>query len=549
MRQVGHLRAFVEKHLTLLLALILLLAITRLWIISLKTSFWVDEAVTVFVVHQGGADVSLDIAPQVSKSIYYGVARAADSLFGISEIGYRLPSILAMGLALLLIARLTARLIHPDAAWFAVFACLALKSLNTEAADARPYALGILVSAAALWFLVQWLDTNRIAPAIGFLFSAALLWRVHLLFWPVYLVFAVYAIFRLAQRETTVSWIAVAAIFIALAIALLPVAIEAVPILRQARAHVFVPPPKWSELTDAMKWKLLLAAFAIAGILDRMLKWSQTSAPSTWSNISGSSICLIFSWWLIHPVALFGYSRLTGNSVFIPRYLAIALPGAAMVAVLGAALFIPRANSSIPHWRYASLILGAGVVLTVGHWRHPWTAYANSDWRDAAIAVHRIAGNETPVICPSPFIEAKSPVWTPDYPLPGFLYSHLAIYPTGGHQYLFPFEDSPEADAYGRKLSPTLAHAGGFVIYGGLGQTTFWRNWFLRQPELTGWRAREVGSFGDVVVVVLEPVNEAGWDPAGRGLENNPFVKISQIDFAINTLEERSRLKAGGFAH
>ena len=102
---------FSEKYLNLALALILLLAIARLWIISLGSSFWVDEMVTVFVVHHGPDHPSLAIAPQVSKSIYYAVARAADFVFGVSEPGYRLPSILAMAIALLLLARLAARLI------------------------------------------------------------------------------------------------------------------------------------------------------------------------------------------------------------------------------------------------------------------------------------------------------------------------------------------------------------------------------------------------------------------------------------------------------
>ena len=51
------------------------------------------------------------------------------------------------------------------------------------------------------------------------------------------------------------------------------------------------------------------------------------------------------------------------------------------------------------------------------------------------------------MICPSPFIEARPPAWRPDYPLPGFLYAHLAVYPISGKIYLFPFEDSPPAES------------------------------------------------------------------------------------------------------
>jgi hypothetical protein len=493
---------FFQRHLDFLLALILLLSIARLWIISLHTSFWVDEMVTVFVVHNGPNHPSLAIAPQVSKSIYYAVARAAVSLFGVSEAGYRLPSILAMAIALLFIARLTARLIHPAAAWFAVFACLALKSIDTEAADARPYALGICVCAAALVLLVDWLDTGRWIPAVAFVLFAAILWRVHLLFWPIYLVFIFYAIVRRVRDETIVPWWTIGVLFTTLAILLAPVAIDALPILRQAHAHVFVPAPKWTELAYSLKWSLLLAACAIAAVVSRVMRRTHADAPPTRTSIPASSSLLIAGWWLIHPLSLFLFSRLSGDSVFIPRYLSVALPGAAAAATLGAAVFLPRSNL---YWKYAALILGAGVLFTVGDWRHPWTPHANSDWRNAALGVHAVAGEEMPVICPSPFIEAKSPVWTPDYPLPGFLYSYLSVYPPGGRQILFPFETSPEADAYARALLPkTLPHAGRFVIYGGLGPASHWRDWFLKQPELNGWNARSLGSFGDVVAVVLE---------------------------------------------
>ena len=70
------------------------------------------------------------------------------------------PLMLAMGLALFLISRLAARLIHPRAGWFAVFACLGLTSFNFFAADARPYALGICVASGAALLLIRWLDSG-----------------------------------------------------------------------------------------------------------------------------------------------------------------------------------------------------------------------------------------------------------------------------------------------------------------------------------------------------------------------------------------------------
>src|ERR1035438_166494 len=125
--------------LTSILCLLLAACIARLWLLPLSSRFWVDEMVTAFVVHYGAAHPSLAVAPQVTETIYYWLPRIAERLLGFSEIVYRLPSTLLMAGAMFFVFRLAARLIHPDAGWFAVFACLTLKIVNYQAADARPY--------------------------------------------------------------------------------------------------------------------------------------------------------------------------------------------------------------------------------------------------------------------------------------------------------------------------------------------------------------------------------------------------------------------------
>ena len=483
------------KYANRILIVLFLLCIARLWIIHLHTSFWLDEMVTAFVVHHGAADPSLDIAPQVAKSNYYQLARAADAIAGTSEIGYRIPSVLVMLLALWCVGRLAARLIHPDAAWFAVFACLALKAFNTEAIDARPYALGMFILTASVLCLIDWLDSARWIFAAGFFLCGVLLWRVHLLFWPLYLVFVIYALARLSSRKTNVRWLPAIGVFAALALSLLPVAIDLLPILHNAHTHVFVPAPHWSELADALKWKLLIPCVAIGALLTRARR------PGPPQHKSASSMDLILALWLIHPIALFIFSKASGNSVFIPRYLSVALPGAALAATLAASFFIRTTLC----WRLGAIILGLGVFFFVGNWQHPWTPHTNSDWRSAAAAVRTIATSDTPVICPSAFIEAQSPVWRPDYPLPGFLYSQLDVYPTGGQQVLLPFTPSRDAEAYAHILSSDLLpRSPRFAIYGNDRNVNFWRDWFLKQPELAQWRARSLGNFGDVEAVVLE---------------------------------------------
>jgi Dolichyl-phosphate-mannose-protein mannosyltransferase len=477
-----------RKTANILLPALLAVALVRLWIMPMGSSFWIDEMATVFVVGHPH-DPSLAVAPQVPDSIYYVLPRLSVRLFGHSEAAYRLPSLLLMGLALFLIARLAARLLFPDAAWFVTFACLGLAGFNTQAADARPYALGTCMIAATLWCLVEWLDRQRSRDALLFIVCGSLLWRVSLVFWPAYVVFAVYAAVRLARRDTQVSWRRVAAAFAVLGALLAPVMLDALALNHHASAHVIVPLPNGRALMDGLKLGLVVTCCAGAALAGRWLGWPHARVP-----FSRSAVVLMFAWWLSQPLGLFAYSRVTGNSVFVARYLAIGLPAVALVATSAAALFIPR-----PYWKTLSLALGTGVLLLLGQWGRLWPAHTESDWRGAAESMNTALAPGTPVICPSPFVEAKEPAWRPDYPLPGFLFAHLSVYRIAGRPYLFPFKDSPAADRYAAELAAgALRAAGRFAIYGGDRAALFWLNWFRARPEFAGWSIRGIGPAGDV---------------------------------------------------
>jgi hypothetical protein len=489
-----------------LLGALLVVCIARFWIAPLPSSFWVDEMVTVFVNHQGASHASLAVAPQVTATIYYALPRAAERLFGFSETAYRVPSLLAMGFSLWFIARLAARLIHPFAGWLAVFACFSLRGFNYEAADARPYALGTCVAAASLWFLVRWLDSARWRDAVAFALLASLLWRVHLLFWPFYLVYVLYAAARLARSETSVSWPRAAAVFGSIGLALLPVAVSALALLREAKAHVIVPDPSWRDLRSALKLGLVAGSAAAALLLSLWLGRTQQE-----ERRSPSSLLLVTSWWLVQPLCLYTFSRVTGESVFVPRYLSLTLPGAALSAAFAASLFLPRRS-----WHAATALFALGVLVFVGDWRTLRPLHHNSDWRAAIHSIEQAGvAPQMPVLCPSPFIEARAPDWRPDYPLPGFLYAHLSVYPLAGHPYLLPFQPSSDAEDYAARLtSETLRSAGRFAILGSDRSVRFWRHWLAARPELAGWKSRRLGPFGDVEVVFFEDAAPTRVSPA-----------------------------------
>ncbi len=485
------------RRLNLSLAALLALTVVRLWLMPLPSSFWTDETGTVFMVHYGVSEGWKSISPELPGSLYYPLARAAEAIGGYSEAVLRLPSTLALGVALLLIARLSARLIHPQAAWFAAFLCLAMHGFNFQAADARPYALGTMIMAAGLWFLVRWLDNGRARDAALFLLFAALLWPVHPLFGPFYLVFVGYAIARLAAKDTPVTWLRAGVVFLLLGVALLPVLFEVLAMTRRARTHVITQMPGLKLLFRSVEPVVVGGCLAGAWLVARLFRWPRGS-----DKPDRPLLALIALWWLCCPLTLFGFSHLSGISVFVPRYYSLALPGAAFAGMVLAAWFVPGRM-----WKPLALVLGLGVLLARADWHEVWPAHTGMDYRGAADAINQLAvPGVTPVICPSPFVEGREPLWKPGYSLPSIVYAHLTAYPVRGRIFPFPFETSPDAERYAADLArSTLRTSTRFFVYGHEINAYFWDNWYKQRPELAGWRSHRVGPSGDVVVMEFDP--------------------------------------------
>jgi mannosyltransferase len=456
-------------RINVLLSLLLAAFVARVWLMALPSSLWVDELVTIFVIRFPG-HASFSVAPQVPQSIYYLLPRLSWALFGPSEAALRLPSVLAMTAALYFIAKLAARLIHPQAAWLAVFVCLAFRNFDYFAVDARPYGLGIAIASASLLFLIRWLDHGCWADQAAFVILAALLWRVHLFYWPFYLVYLVYTIARRDRRAT--PWqIGVAAIV--LVAALIPVALTALRIARGAGAHSFVDPPTLRNLFYLVHAHIVLLCLLPALVLRRHLV-----------KLKSAEAALILCWWLVCPLALFAYSRISGNGVLIMRYVSLMLPGLGLIVTAIAASLFPVALE-----KSAALATGVVALVFLGQWGALWPPHDQDDWRDAAALERTLASARTPVLCISPFIEALPPVWTPDSPQPSFLSSSFLYYPITGQPKLLPFELEPESKRWlDGLLGGELVPSGEFVTYGSTRAVRRLDEWLSQRPELSAWR-------------------------------------------------------------
>ena len=163
----------------------------------------------------------------------------------------------------------------------------------------------------------------------------------------------------------------------------------------------------------------------------------------------------------------------------------------------------------------AAVLAGCLALLVQGQWTAASLSHGGEDWRGAAVLERAVADDHTPVICPSPFVEAQSPDWTPTYPLPGFLYSNLSYYGIRGKLRLFPFQASPQQVRYAdHLLSDELLPAGRFLVYGESQQTNYVMQYLSARPELANWRVA-AKQFLNVDVVLFES-RDKSVEPAER---------------------------------
>ncbi len=237
-------------------AILLALVVVDLWVVPLRSSFWLDETATFWIIKDGLRNLvarSFDWAGQ--SPLYYLVDWVAFTVGGQHEWVLRLPSILALAVALWLFYKLAARLFDSAAAQFAVLAFACFEPVAFAASDARPYALALCLLIGSAWTLMEWLDTGRNRYAAGYVLLTALVIYAHCLFAPVLPVLGAYAISRVSTEGKIRIWKLPAA-WAASGILVLPCSRSSGSFIR-AGAPTPSSPPVPGSANSSKPWRLL----------------------------------------------------------------------------------------------------------------------------------------------------------------------------------------------------------------------------------------------------------------------------------------------------
>jgi len=442
----------------------------------MHSSLWLDETGTFWIARDRISDTIARAWFWSGQSpFYYLIAWVAVHVGGTSEIILRIPSLLCMGGAAALLVFTGERLIDRQTGLLGALVFVCFEETVFAAADARPYALALLMLVAHMLMLLRWLERGRFRDAAACVVFAALTVYAHPLFAPGLVAPALYAMWRSTRKP------AVAALWIATAVLCLPLAPQLLDFYRDRQTKTITGTPHGNQffesLTPATATASILAGLLVAYVLipGITVRWA-ADRPKT---------MLLTAWAAFTPAVYFALALFTDIKLFVPRYCLSMAPGLALLAGCAMRSFAPdRAR------RIMACALALGAVAAFGvmaRFRH-----TQQDWRGAMRAVRSVAGGtDMPVLVVSRFVEASGPAQLEDPKLKDILFAPLAIYPAAGKVVRLPssldeeyleqvvatvlrnrssflmvdFSDSPVALwLRGRLGAPTVQHLGNFGV-------------------------------------------------------------------------------------
>jgi hypothetical protein len=427
---------------------------------GISYSLFMDEAGTYWVIQGGIKNLFSRAWEWPGASAVYDLAAWASHflapLIGL-EPALRLPSVIATVAAALLIYQLGLLLADRRTGLLSVIAFLCIFEVSFAAIDGRPYALGVALLAASMLYFLKFLDSPRRLYAMLYILASVLLVYTHYLL-ALGLVAQLIPGWRNRRRLAPV-WLAIGALC-------LPLSGHLLDLYHARLTHAFAPAPELSALLRAVAPPALVAAVFLTAIL--------ADRPAVQSLRIPRLFLLV--WAFFPPAFLFLVSTFTDTSLFHPRYLLGAAPALALLAGYSLSRMAPVGVAS--------------VVLLLAHAITFWSIspyHALEDWRGAMDAVNAQAAPEDPVLVASGFVEA-----TPDeINRRDVLFSPQLAYPIS-HMFRLPHTPSRSA------LPADLNGVKRLFLVGSYDPQRQYV--YLLGERLPGYRAQQIGSFGEVFV-------------------------------------------------
>jgi hypothetical protein len=469
-------------------------AVLTLWVLPIRSSFWLDETGTYWIIKDGLANLfARAMASSGESPLYYLVAWLAHFVPGRTEAILRLPSLIAMIAANWLLYKLAARLFDVETAPFVVLVFACSEQMAFAAADARPYALGLFFLIASAWMLVRWLDSGRLLYGVGYVWLAALTIYTHVFLAIALVAYGIYALYR--SREGVVKRSALFAAWMVSGLLSLPLIPQLLAMYRARGSHSPLGAPNVSEFLAALAPPVLAASIGL-GLLIRWIS-SPRRPLERGENITApkESVILAAGWALLPLGILYLFSVFTQSDLFLPRYYASAAPGLAL-------LFGWWIRAAVPAFARAFVASALIVCATLSFSQ---LQHGKENWAGAMAKVRELtSAGDTPVLMASGFLEATDAEALNQPKLREVLFAPLALYPAGARVIPLPRRLDEKSMLYLETIvAADLLYRTRFVLVCEWDERITYGLWLRGRLAPQGFRSVSQGNFGDLGVLLF----------------------------------------------
>lgn len=457
-------------------------------ILILPSHFWLDETNTLWSTSGGLAHL------RVRAGVFFLSIPYTALILGIRSLGvkaewiFRLPSVLAVGLATFVLFRIARHLWGRVAAWLSIAMFVSLPGVSFAARNARPYGIGLLLVVVSTWLLLQFIDKPSVTSGLGYGATAALATQFHLFFVSALVAQALYFCYRVwrGQRVPAKYIVATLALMFFVIAPLLP-SVHA--LIKNPGPHSFASPHGPEEiLVDLFPPPVLLCLLACLSFA--VFAASEISLQSRSSEVVLSAMMA-----LIPILVVAAASHFSKASWWVVRYYLSYAVGLGLCFGFFAGAIRPTRPARLMAFSLTAINLfilvytPARQTVGVGDWA-PGAAYVERD----------TAKDQAPVLVVSQYPESN---WEPVNPVDGNpMFSQFYWYPSKARFIGMPELFGPKQARYIDELLEGPLHGvPRILVWGEYGASLDSLCWYIAAKRGSGARFHELADFDGLKVI------------------------------------------------
>jgi hypothetical protein len=460
------------------------------WGPLLRRSFWVDEAGTFWMAHEGWWQAIRKTSHWPGQSLLYA---AIESFFCIGgppwrEFLMRVPSLIGVGAAAYFLYRIAERHIGTGAGLAAVILFLFHPDVTTLGFQARPYGLALGAATASFWTLLEWERTRSRADLLRYMLASILVLYLHYFFAAIFAVQFLYLVFIYVdgRRERIWEWAAAAA---GIALSVAPLIPHLKLLVSQRNTLPFINPPEMTDLTALLAPSLLIAGLLAAACV---LALAQPAKSGENGPDRRAFLVLTAGWWLFAPVLFMVVSRATPMRILVPRYIASSYCAQVLLLTWVGYRLFGAIGARV--WAMVGVMLFAA---------NPILALRVKPGNNELLPVIRVlrAHPESPAFFPSLLPESIFYDWRAGLQPDSYLFAPLVAYPIPNPFFPLPLKPTPEARDYVSETVSTKLSTARQVLF--VSDDEQWLAWIGERMQSAGFHSTPL-EFGHFRVFVFD---------------------------------------------